>query len=63
MRKAERTTRLDYGLQAMLDLLTNYLGNAATRTEWLVEIQKRFTGRSELITGVSGNGSDNDNDH
>jgi hypothetical protein len=29
----------------MLDLLTQYLGNAATRSEWLVEIQKRFTGR------------------
>jgi hypothetical protein len=38
-------TTLDHGLQAMLDLLTGYLGNSATRTEWLVEIQKRFTGR------------------
>ena len=39
------TTTLDHGLQAMLDLLTDYLGNNATRTEWLVEIQRRFTGR------------------
>jgi hypothetical protein len=39
------TTPLDHGLQVMLDLLTGYLGNAATRTEWLVEIQRRFTGR------------------
>jgi hypothetical protein len=39
------TTLLDHGLQTMLDLLTGYLGNNATRTEWLVEIQKRFTGR------------------
>jgi hypothetical protein len=30
----------------MLDLLTGYFGNNATRTEWLVEIQKRFTGRN-----------------
>jgi hypothetical protein len=29
----------------MLDLLTDYFGNRATRTEWVVEIQKRFTGR------------------
>jgi hypothetical protein len=39
------TTTLDHGLQAMLDILTDYLGNAATRTEWLVEIQRRFTDR------------------
>jgi hypothetical protein len=39
------TTRLDHGLQVMLDLLAGYLGNNATRTEWLVEIQRRFTGR------------------
>src|SRR6516162_6599111 len=39
------TTPLDHGLQVMLDLLTGYLGNNATRTEWMVEIQKRFTGR------------------
>ena len=39
------TTTLEQGLQAMLDLLTDYFGNNATRTEWLVEIQKRFTGR------------------
>jgi hypothetical protein len=44
---------LDYGLQAMLDLLTDYLGNAATRTEWVVEIQKRFTARGKLRRGWS----------
>jgi hypothetical protein len=37
--------KLEHGLQTMLDILINYLGNAATRTEWLVEIQKQFTGR------------------
>jgi hypothetical protein len=37
--------KLEHGLQVMLDILTGYLGNAATRTEWLVEIQKQFTGR------------------
>jgi hypothetical protein len=36
---------LEHGLQVMLDLLRDYLGNNATRTEWMVEIQKRFTGR------------------
>jgi len=40
------TMTLDHGLQTMLDLLTGYLGNNATRTEWMVEIQKRFTGRN-----------------
>jgi len=40
------TTTLEHGLQVMLDLLTGYFGNNATRTEWLVEIQKRFTGRN-----------------
>jgi hypothetical protein len=39
------TTTLEHGLQVMLDLLTDYFGNKATRTEWVVEIQKRFTGR------------------
>jgi hypothetical protein len=39
-------TTLEHGLQAMLDLLTGYLGNNATRTEWMVEIQKRFTNRN-----------------
>jgi len=34
---------------AMLDILTSYLGNAATRTEWLVEIQKRFTDRRRRL--------------
>jgi hypothetical protein len=33
----------------MLDLLTHYLGNAATRGEWIVEIQKRFTGRNRKL--------------
>jgi len=41
----ELSTTLDHGLQAMLDLLTDYFGNKATRTEWVVEIQKRFTDR------------------
>jgi hypothetical protein len=36
---------VEHGLQVMLDLLTDYFGNKATRTEWVVEIQKRFTGR------------------
>lgn len=39
------TMTLEHGLQVMLDLLTDYFGNKATRTEWVVEIQKRFTGR------------------
>ena len=39
------TTTLEHGLQVMLDLLIGYFGNAATRGEWVVEIQKRFTGR------------------
>jgi hypothetical protein len=39
-------TTLEHGLQVMLDLLTDYFGNNATRTEWLVEIQRRFTGRN-----------------
>jgi hypothetical protein len=29
----------------MLEILTGYLGNNATRAEWLTEIQKRFTSR------------------
>jgi hypothetical protein len=37
---------MEHGLQVMLDLLTGYLGNSATRGEWLVEIQKHFTGRN-----------------
>ena len=44
---------LEHGLQAMLDILTGYLGNAATRTEWLTEIQKRFTYRQKLRRGWS----------
>jgi hypothetical protein len=39
------TTTLEHGLQVMMDLLTDYFINKATRTEWVVEIQKRFTGR------------------
>jgi len=41
--------RIEHGLQVMLDILTDYLGNAATRTEWLVEIQKHFTGRNRKL--------------
>jgi hypothetical protein len=47
------TTTLDHGLQTMLDLLTGYLGNNATRTEWMVEVQKRFTYRGKLKRGWS----------
>ena len=36
-------TTLEHGLQVMLDLLIDYFGNAATRGEWVVEIQRRFT--------------------
>jgi len=43
---ASQERKLEHGLQVMLDILTGYLGNAATRTEWLVEIQKRFSGRN-----------------
>src|SRR6516165_2778734 len=44
--ESKPTTALEHGLQVMLDLLMGYLGNNATRTEWMVEIQKRFTGRN-----------------
>jgi hypothetical protein len=44
---------LEHGLQVMLDLLTGYLGNNATRTEWVMEIQKRFTSRKKLRRGWS----------
>jgi hypothetical protein len=44
---------MEHGLQAMLDLLTDYLGNAATRTEWLTEIQRRFTRNGKLRQGWS----------
>jgi hypothetical protein len=50
---ADQERKLDHGLQVMLDLLTNYLGNYATRTEWVVEIQKRFTSRRKLRRGWS----------
>jgi hypothetical protein len=43
---ADQERILEHGLQTMLDLLTGYLANNATRTEWLVEIQKRLTGRN-----------------
>jgi hypothetical protein len=46
-------TTLEHGLRVMLDLLTGYLGNNATRTEWLVEIQRRFTNRGKLRRGWS----------
>jgi hypothetical protein len=46
---ADQERKLEHGLQAMLDLLTDYFGNNATRTEWLVEIQKRFTGRDRKL--------------
>jgi hypothetical protein len=44
---------LEHGLQVMLDILTDYLGNNATRTEWVVEIQKRFIHRNKLRRGWS----------
>jgi hypothetical protein len=46
-------TALDHGLAVMLDTLTDYLGNNATRTEWVVEIQKRFISRNKLRRGWS----------
>jgi hypothetical protein len=46
---ADQERKLEHGLQAMLDLLTGYFGNAATRTEWLEEIQKRFTDRNRKL--------------
>ena len=42
-------TTLEHGLRVMLDLLTDYFGNNATRTEWMVEIQRRFTGRNGKV--------------
>jgi hypothetical protein len=39
---------LEHGLQVMLGILTDYLGNNATRTEWVIEIQKRFIHRNKL---------------
>jgi hypothetical protein len=50
--------KLDHGLQAMLDILTGYLGNAATRTEWLEETQRRFTYRGKLRHGWSNDSID-----
>jgi hypothetical protein len=50
---SEPERKLDHGLQVMLDILTGYLGNAATRTEWVMEIQKRFTSRRKLRRGWS----------
>jgi len=47
--EVKHSPALEHGLQVMLDLLTNYLGNAATRGEWLVEIQRRFTGRNKKL--------------
>ena len=44
---------LEHGLQVMLDILTDYLGNNATRTEWVMEIQKRFIHRNKLRRGWS----------
>jgi hypothetical protein len=38
--------KLEYGLQVMLDILTDYLGNAATRGEWIAALQQRFTSRN-----------------
>jgi hypothetical protein len=49
---------LEHGLQAMLDILTGYLGNAATRTEWLEETQRRFTYRGKLRHGWSNDSID-----
>jgi hypothetical protein len=46
-------TTLEHGLAVMLDTLTGYLGNNATRTEWVIEIQKRFTSRKKLRRGWS----------
>ena len=45
MSDVKHSTALEHGLQTMLDLLTHYLGNNATRGEWIVEIQRRFTDR------------------
>ena len=53
MSDVKHPTALDHGLQTMLDLLVHYLGNAATRTEWMIEIQKRFTHRRKLKRGWS----------
>jgi hypothetical protein len=46
-------TTLEHGLVVMLDLLTGYFANAACRTEWHTEIQKRFTHRGKLKRGWS----------
>jgi hypothetical protein len=51
-------TTLEHGLQVMLDLLTNYFGNAATRTEWMIETQKRFTHHRKLKRGWSNDSID-----
>jgi hypothetical protein len=45
--------KLEHGLQVMLDILTDYLGNSATRGEWIIEIQKRFIHRNKLRRGWS----------
>ena len=50
---AEQERKLEHGLQVMLDILTDYFGNNATRTEWMIEIQKRFTHRKKLKRGWS----------
>jgi hypothetical protein len=50
---ADQERKLDHGLQAMLDILTGYFANAACRTEWHTEIQKRFTHRRKLKRGWS----------
>jgi hypothetical protein len=49
----EQEHKLEYGLQVMLDILTGYFANAACRTEWHTEIQKRFTHRRKLKRGWS----------
>ena len=58
MSDVKHTAVLEHGLQVMLDLLTNYFGNAATRTEWMIEIQKRFTHRRKLKRGWSSDSID-----
>jgi hypothetical protein len=46
---AEQECKLEHGLQVMLDILRDYLGNNATRAEWLTETQKRFTNRNRKL--------------
>jgi len=49
----EERKPLEHGLRVMLDVLTDYFANAATRTEWITETQKRFTNHKKLRRGWS----------